>query len=475
MILLVLLLAFIIRIINLNQSLWWDEANNIIAAQTSSLTSFITQYTIADFHPPGYFTLLWVWGHIFGFSEISARMPSVILGVLTVYLTYLVGKELSSKRAALVAALFISLGPLHIYYSQEARMYSLAAFSVACSMYFLILLLKRSRCGFLGYAFSIFLVLYSDYVAYFVIPAQVAYVFFCKKDHFQRFFLALGLGLTTLLPWLLVLPAQFSNGQATARVVSGWQNVVGGTAVKTIGLLPLKTLVGRISFDNKLFYGLFAGITGLPYLILLTKLVKVSRSALQLLCFWLLVPPLLAFLFSFYIPVFSYFRFVFLLPAFYLFAATLAGKFSGNGFWILVGSVVVTELFASGAYIINTNFYREDWRSASNFTNTAKKGENAVIFEYDTVPSAYAYYNSSLSGVLPGLKRIPARTENDVANFSQAIQDKRGVFLFEYLVDITDPQRLLERELGRLGFQRSLTYNFRGVGFVHLYRKTTGQ
>src|SRR3989344_3680216 len=113
MIWLILIVGFILRILNLNQSLWLDEAINVVAVKSYSFVSMITQYSVADFHPPGWFAILWIWGKLFGYSEISVRFPSIIFAVLTVYIVYLIGKKLFSANLGLIAALLISINPLH--------------------------------------------------------------------------------------------------------------------------------------------------------------------------------------------------------------------------------------------------------------------------------------------------------------------------------------------------------------------------
>ena len=85
MIWLILLLAFILRLVNLNQSLWWDEAINIVYARSSDLWWFVTKYSVGDFHPPGWFASLLGWGYVYGSSEITNRLPSVIFGVASVW------------------------------------------------------------------------------------------------------------------------------------------------------------------------------------------------------------------------------------------------------------------------------------------------------------------------------------------------------------------------------------------------------
>src|SRR5688572_2524708 len=108
MIFFILTVALILRLINLDQSLWLDEAINVLAAKNLPFWHYVTGYSIGDFHPPGYFVILWVWGHIFGFSEISVRMPSVLMGVGTVFITFLLAKDLFSKKIALIAAFLLA-------------------------------------------------------------------------------------------------------------------------------------------------------------------------------------------------------------------------------------------------------------------------------------------------------------------------------------------------------------------------------
>ena len=138
----ILLLGFILRLVSLNQSLWLDEAITVLAVKNHSFLQIITQYIGGDFHPPGFYLLLNLWTKIFGYSEVSARFPSVLFGVATIWIVYLLTKKLFSEKVGLLAAFLLAINPLHIYYSQEARMYAFAAFAVSLSFLFFIKLIK---------------------------------------------------------------------------------------------------------------------------------------------------------------------------------------------------------------------------------------------------------------------------------------------------------------------------------------------
>src|SRR3990167_10650724 len=143
MIFIILLIALVLRFISLNQSLWLDEAINVNVARALSFKSLIFNYSLGDFHPPLYHLILRGWILLFGSSEVLVRLPSVFLGVATVLITYLIGKKLFENKTALIGATLMSTAPLHIYYSQEARMYMLAAFLSSLSIYFFISILKK--------------------------------------------------------------------------------------------------------------------------------------------------------------------------------------------------------------------------------------------------------------------------------------------------------------------------------------------
>lgn len=65
------------------------------------------------------------------------RLPYAMAGVITIWLAFVLGARLAGPTSGLFAALLVTLSPLHIYYSREARPYSLlvlAGFGGACAL-----------------------------------------------------------------------------------------------------------------------------------------------------------------------------------------------------------------------------------------------------------------------------------------------------------------------------------------------------
>lgn len=121
---LILLLATGLRFYLLdNQSFWNDEGNTARLSERS--IRLIIEGTASDIHPPLYYLILRGWRELVGQSEFALRAFSAFVGVLTVAITMIFGRRWDTPRTGLLAGLLTAVSPPLIYYSQEARMYSL--------------------------------------------------------------------------------------------------------------------------------------------------------------------------------------------------------------------------------------------------------------------------------------------------------------------------------------------------------------
>ncbi|MDE6138418.1 MAG: glycosyltransferase family 39 protein, partial [Candidatus Gastranaerophilales bacterium] len=89
-------------------------------------------------HTPLYFFLLHFWMKIFGDSEVAIRSLSVVFGILTVPVVYLVSSKITTKTNSLIVCLFSAVSPLLVLFSAEARMYSMVVLLVMLSLNFLV-------------------------------------------------------------------------------------------------------------------------------------------------------------------------------------------------------------------------------------------------------------------------------------------------------------------------------------------------
>ena len=167
LLLLILLLAFAVRVYRLDaQSIWYDEGLSI------QLASLPPDQTIAlsatTDHPPLHALLLGGWLRLAGDSDFAVRFLSLFCGVLAVALTYAWGRQID-KRAGFIAAFLIALAPFAVYYSQETRGYALLTALVLVAAIAVVKLLRgdQRRRIWIIYIGAMVAALYTHYFAAF--------------------------------------------------------------------------------------------------------------------------------------------------------------------------------------------------------------------------------------------------------------------------------------------------------------------
>ena len=119
-----------------NAAIWFDEAFSSYLIQFSFAD--IAHYTSSDVHPPLYYWALKAWSWLFGTGEFGLRTMSIFFAAATIVVMFFLARRLFGRKVALVSLAFLALSPMLIRYSDEARMYTMAAFIVVSATYLLI-------------------------------------------------------------------------------------------------------------------------------------------------------------------------------------------------------------------------------------------------------------------------------------------------------------------------------------------------
>ncbi len=169
----VLLLAagFLLRLLRLNwQPLWWDEGYSVYFA-TEPVARMIW-LTAHDIHPPLYYALLHGWLGLFQSAQpVVLRIFSVVAGMLALPLLAWLAHTFFPQRPRLIqlTLLLLAVNPLHLFYSQEVRMYGLAMALGMISTIFFWQIVQRLgnttqiRLAYVGYIVGSTLALYTLY------------------------------------------------------------------------------------------------------------------------------------------------------------------------------------------------------------------------------------------------------------------------------------------------------------------------
>lgn len=146
----IILMGGFLRVYNLGAtSLQSDEIFTAVRARSNLASIFVKTAEEAGF---GYAPIDRLFVHFalyFGEGEFVIRFPSVIFGLLSIWLIYRVGKAFFNENIGLIGSFLLSLSTLHLEYSQEARYYAYVVFFFLASLLFYYDLLKKLRIKYL--------------------------------------------------------------------------------------------------------------------------------------------------------------------------------------------------------------------------------------------------------------------------------------------------------------------------------------
>jgi uncharacterized membrane protein len=215
------------------------------------LEDMLQGLAIEDPHVPVlYFVLVRFWAQCFGGSIAVLRSLSAVFGLLCLPAFYWLCLELfRSCTVASMGMALIAVSPFHVLYSQEARSYSLWTLIILLSSALLLRSLRQPKpVHWLLYALSIALGIYSHLFYFFVALSHGLYVAMKERFRLSRtlltYLLATAVGLSTFVPWAIVLYA--NRVQAEAMMLTAWR----GVRFSLVNLMAMAAgNVSRLFFD----------------------------------------------------------------------------------------------------------------------------------------------------------------------------------------------------------------------------------
>ena len=218
--------------------LWLDEAFTGFIALTHDWLAYLR----IDNTPPLYYLLQRGWCGLLHCDAAGLRLSSVLAGVLFVVLAGHFCRRLYGRRIALAVALLAAVSPLHIYYSQEARVYALLMTVLLLVLYLQWRVinngarLHRLLALFLACLTALFL----HYFAIILIGIGLGVYALEALSGARRvprgYFIAVGAALLVFMPWLYL---SIFSPQATASELHWIADYLHG---KPLWQLPLRSL-----------------------------------------------------------------------------------------------------------------------------------------------------------------------------------------------------------------------------------------
>ena len=125
----ILVLSLLLRLFRLeSRAIWYDEALDVIQAAKSIPEIF------HDVPTPLHYLFVHFFLN-FGKNTVSLGLPSVVFGVLSVYMIFKIGNKFINKTVGLISAFLLAISPMHIEFSQQILHYSYFIFFSLWSIY----------------------------------------------------------------------------------------------------------------------------------------------------------------------------------------------------------------------------------------------------------------------------------------------------------------------------------------------------
>ena len=156
-------------------ALWGDELYSANRVQLD-IPSIIRNTAAYDDVPPLSYLVTRSFLTLMGDTDFAFRVPTVLLGSLSVLLTYKVGEMLWTRNVGLIGSFLLAVNAFHVQYSQFARHYALTVFvSLLALIFFLKALETNQKSYWLGFALSTALGIYNHYFVFLILASEAIY------------------------------------------------------------------------------------------------------------------------------------------------------------------------------------------------------------------------------------------------------------------------------------------------------------
>lgn len=286
--------------------LWFDEIFGIHATTHAwgDLIPFVAKDLI---HPPLFYLLLKLWIGIGGESVLWLRLFPVLFAIASLFPLLMLCRELKLRSTTIVVAfgLFAVNGAL-IKYAQEVRMYSLLLLLSLLSTWLFSRFYFRGKSFWLLVLVNVLLV-YSHYFGWFVVATEVAAILLTQRIKILQTLLMFVVVAAAFVPWVFAV-FRFAEPGSGVKENIGWMLRPGFRELLEFGF----DLVDPFYFQQSSVDKTANFIIAIPIAaILVTALTlfvtrfrnEANKDRILFLCLFFGTPLLMAFSFSWLLPV----------------------------------------------------------------------------------------------------------------------------------------------------------------------------
>jgi hypothetical protein len=138
-----------LRVYRIETGLWFDEIVTLLDSVRHSLGTIVTHFPGDNDHPL-YSVLAHIFVRVLGETPLALRAPAMLFGIATIPMLYVVGRSVVGRQEAAAATVILTVSYHHIWFSQNARAYTLLMLSVLLSTHALVRWLDAGRTSWLA-------------------------------------------------------------------------------------------------------------------------------------------------------------------------------------------------------------------------------------------------------------------------------------------------------------------------------------
>jgi mannosyltransferase len=513
LLLLIVLLAFALRLYRLDtQELWGDESVSVSARRLSEVQVLLGK---TDVHPPLYFITLRTAMLASGASLFAVRFVSVFWSVLLVPLAYRLGRRtMKSAAIGILAALVTAISALQVLYAQEARMYAMATAWAAALLWCTVEILRRAtstpahpfegRVGvpfaptgrtpwreqaageegrvWLAFILTSLIGMYTHYFVAFVVIAQgLALLWAARRNRTMLIRLAIAAAVVAAVyaPWIPI-QRQYAMSQAYTR----WDLLTPGVLADVVKQTLTSWSVARYNvIPTKPFPGADWGtvIVSIVAFVGAIAALRTRRIQAALMPLTVVVVLVLGWAINPILPVFQDRYLMIGTPAYLLLVAAGLNEISDCGLriaarpWLskalLVAgllAVVLPQSLALRAWFTDPSFVKGEYGKAMAFISTRAQPGDVLLLNNYIQWGLFDYYRpGNVPAQLVPAEALTGDDKTDGA-LSKLTAGKTRAWLVEFgYAAQYDPDHRAERWLAQHGYKQ-LAQDFIGLR-VNLY------
>ena len=429
-----------------------DELSALSRLQFDNFSDLIREgVMLGDTHPAGVQVFLYYWTAIVGTSEPMVKLPFIISGILSIWISYLIGKLWFDGTTGLLTAVYISSLQFFVMYSQIARPYISGLLITLLMVYMWSLYFFKNKKPI----YLILYVLFGAMASYnhhfsllFAAIVGISGLFLVKKKEAVPYVIA-GVAIFVLyIPHLHIFFSQLGQGGIGGE---------GGWLAKPEATFFLQFLDYIFQFSWWVWLSLFAGLI---YVNVGSKKRVTGDFTMKkrwLLFTWFILPIAIGFGYSVLRnPIVQYSMLIFSTPYLFILLFSYHKKLKIKQISFLVTLLLIVNIlslvYSRDHYNI---FYKQPYEETFKEALLKNNGEDVFLID-DCIPYYNEYYFNKFG------KRVPYFTKRnadiDIAKFEDIVSNIKEEIVIAEAASGEELQIIQSYFPYQVGYEQGFTY-----------------